>query len=86
MDPSPHLYSCLTPTIRNQLLVGSMTPEDLTNAHDQLYQTTDKVKLGATLRTHVNSSAIEGRRPKVSDVAKRNVRGYTLKYCVLNLL
>ena len=29
-------------------------------------------------------SGVGRRRPKVGDVAKRNVRDYTVKYCVLN--
>ena len=61
-----------------------MAPEDLAYAHHQEYQTTDIAQQHATLLSYMNISGVGRRRPKVGDVAKRNVRDYTVKYCVLN--
>ena len=37
-----------------------------------------------TLLSYMTISAVGRRRPKVGDVAKSNVRDYTIKYCVMN--
>ena len=77
-------FIACTHNTHNQCLAGTLAPEDLTYTHHQLYQTTDKVQQDATLLSYMTVSGVGRRRPKVGDVAKRNVRDYTIKYCVLN--
>ena len=77
-------FIACTHNTHNQCLARTLAPEDLTYAHHQLYQTTDKVQQDATLLSYMTVSGVGRRRPKVGDVAKRNVRDCTVKYCVLN--